>query len=87
VSPGPEMLTQMHEVDGLLHAWLALLTAREREIIESRFGLHGTDPQTLEVISERLGMTKERLRQVQNEALFKLKRYLVRKGIGPDALI
>jgi len=84
---GPEHLTQAHEVDRLLTEWVGTLVPREREIIESRFGLHDADAQTLEVISERLGMTKERVRQVQNEALFKLKRLLSRRGINRDALM
>ena len=84
---GPEHLTQAHEVDRLLGAWVGTLTAREREIIESRFGLHDTEAQTLDVISTRLGMTKERVRQIQNEALLKLKRHLARQGIDRDALM
>ena len=56
----PEQLTQNHEVGQLLDAWVGALNPREREIIESRFGLHDTEAQTLEVISTRLGMTKER---------------------------
>jgi RNA polymerase nonessential primary-like sigma factor len=84
---GPEHLTQAHEVDRLLTEWVGTLVPREREILESRFGLHDADAQTLEVISERLGMTKERVRQVQNEALFKLKRLLSRRGISRDALM
>jgi RNA polymerase nonessential primary-like sigma factor len=84
---GPEHQTQAHEVELLLTEWVGTLTSREREIIESRFGLHQTEAQTLEVISTRLGMTKERVRQVQNEALFKLKRHLVRRGIDRDALM
>ena len=87
ISLSPENLTQAHEVDILLDTWVGTLSAREREIIESRFGLHDTEAQTLEVISERLGMTKERVRQVQNEALFKLKRHLARQGVGRDALM
>jgi RNA polymerase nonessential primary-like sigma factor len=84
---GPENLTQAHEVDQLLTAWVGTLTPREREIIECRFGLHDTEAQTLDVISLRMGMTKERVRQVQNEALAKLKRHLARRGITRDALM
>jgi RNA polymerase nonessential primary-like sigma factor len=83
----PEQVTQAQEVDLLLTEWVGALTARERDIVESRFGLHDTEAQTLDVISTRLGMTKERVRQVQNEALFKLKRHLVRRGIARDALM
>ena len=83
----PEHLTQAHEVDVLVSAWVATLTPREREIIEARFGLQDREAETLEVISQRLGMTKERVRQVQNEALFKLKRHFSRRGITRDALM
>ena len=87
LSISPENQTQAHEVDALLESWVGSLSAREREIIESRFGLHDIEAQTLEVISARLGMTKERVRQVQNEALAKLKRHFARQGITRDALM
>jgi RNA polymerase nonessential primary-like sigma factor len=87
LSISPENQTQAHEVDALLGSWVGSLSAREREIIESRFGLHDAEAQTLEVISSRLGMTKERVRQVQNEALAKLKRHFARQGITRDALM
>jgi RNA polymerase nonessential primary-like sigma factor len=83
----PENQTQAHEVDVLLGAWVGSLSAREREIIQSRFGLHDSEAQTLEVISSRMGMTKERVRQVQNEALAKLKRHFAHQGITRDALM
>jgi RNA polymerase nonessential primary-like sigma factor len=84
---GPEAVTQGHEVDHLLDTWVATLSAREREVLEGRFGLHGREPETLDVISVRLGLTRERVRQLQNEALFKLKRYIGRRGIKPEFLI
>jgi RNA polymerase nonessential primary-like sigma factor len=83
----PEDVTQAHEVDRLLDAWVATLSQRERAVLEGRFGLHGQEPQTLEVLSERLGLTRERVRQLQNEALFKLKRYIGRRGIKREFLI
>ena len=49
--------------------------------------MHDREPETLEVLSTRLGLTCERVRQVQNEALSKLKRYLARRGITLDALL
>jgi RNA polymerase nonessential primary-like sigma factor len=83
----PEDVTQGHEVDHLLDTWVATLSGREREVLEGRFGLHGREPETLEVLSVRLGLTRERVRQLQNEALFKLKRYISRRGIHRDALL
>jgi RNA polymerase nonessential primary-like sigma factor len=83
----PSGITQTHEVERLLEDWLHNLSAREREVLEGRFGLHDREPETLDVLSQRLGLTRERVRQVQNEALFKLKRHLVRRGITREALL
>lgn len=83
----PEAVTLSHEVDLLLEEWIATLSQREREILEGRFGLHGHDPETLDVLSNRLGLTRERVRQVQNEALLKLKRYLARRGIHRQSVL
>lgn len=86
-TPDPSGITQEHEVERLLEGWLQGLSAREREVLEGRFGLHDREPETLDVLSQRLGLTRERVRQVQNEALLKLKRYLMRRGITPDLLL
>jgi len=83
----PSGVTQTHEVERLLEDWLHGLSTREREVLEGRYGLHDREPETLDVLSQRLGLTRERVRQVQNEALFKLKRHLVRRGITREALL
>lgn len=83
----PTGVAQAHEVERLLEEWIATLSPREQEILEGRFGLHDREPETLDVLSSRLGLTRERVRQVQNEALFKLKRYLARRGITREALL
>jgi RNA polymerase nonessential primary-like sigma factor len=83
----PTSATQIHEVERLLEGWIDTLSQREKEILEGRFGLHDRDPETLDVLSNRLGLTRERVRQVQNEALLKLKRYLARRGITREALL
>jgi RNA polymerase nonessential primary-like sigma factor len=82
----PSGVTQNHEVERLLNNWIDALSHREREVLEGRFGLHDREPETLEVLSDRLGLTRERVRQIQNEALMKLKRYMVRNGISKQAL-
>lgn len=82
----PSNVTQIHEVERLLDDWMGTLSEREKEVLEGRFGLHEREPETLDVMSVRLGLTCERVRQVQNEALAKLKRYLVRRGINQQAL-
>ncbi|MCC2633047.1 RNA polymerase sigma factor RpoS [Ramlibacter sp.] len=86
LAPDPTGVTQDHEVERLLAGWIDTLTNREREVLEGRFGLHHRDPETLEVLSDRLGLTRERVRQIQNEALGKLKRQMARSGVDREAL-
>ncbi|MBK6593206.1 MAG: sigma-70 family RNA polymerase sigma factor [Burkholderiales bacterium] len=83
----PEDVTLSHEVELLLEEWISTLTPREREVLEGRFGLHNHEPETLDTLSLRLGLTRERVRQVQNEALLKLKRYLGRRGVTRQSVI
>lgn len=83
----PPGVAQAHEVAHLLENWMATLSEREKEVLEGRFGLHEREPETLDVLSVRLGLTRERVRQVQNEALGKLKRYLAARGIKRQALL
>ncbi len=85
--PDPGDLTQEHEVELLLEEWMATLSAREREVLEGRFGLHDREEETLDVLSQRLGLTRERVRQIQNEALLKLKRQVLRRGISSQFLL
>src|SRR2546430_8279101 len=63
------------EVDGLI----ALLDSREKKIISKRFGLDGGKPKTLEDVGKDFGVTRERIRQLQNIALAKLRRALSKK--------
>ena len=82
----PSGVTHTHEVERLLEEWMHALSKREQEVLEGRFGLHNREPETLDVISHRLGLTRERIRQVQNEALIKLKRILMHQGISRESL-
>ncbi len=82
----PSGITQVHQVERLLDDWIRTLTKREQEVLEGRFGLHDREPETLDVLSHRLGLTRERVRQVQNEALLKLKRLLARSSISRESL-
>src|ERR1700737_659712 len=69
------------EVDGLI----AVLDAREKKIISQRFGLDGGKPKTREDGGKNLGVTRERIRQLQNIALAKLRRTLSKKEDLLDA--
>jgi len=51
---------------------LGTLSERERQVLSLRYGLDGSDPKTLEEIGRRLGLTRERVRQIEGEALSKL---------------
>ena len=85
-TPDPAAATQGHEVARLLEGWIATLTRREREVLDGRFGLHNREPETLDILSDRLGLTRERVRQIQNEALRKLRIQLGRSGMHKEAL-
>lgn len=78
--------TLHHEVELLLESELAALNHREREVLTGRFGLHDHQPETLEALAERMGLTRERIRQIQQEALLKLKRHMARHGIDRDSV-
>ncbi|MGE5864349.1 MAG: RNA polymerase sigma factor RpoS [Rhizobacter sp.] len=82
----PLSLTLSHEVDVLLNHGLEGLNEREREVLCGRYGLHDREPETLEVLAERLGLTRERIRQIQQEALMKLRRRMARSGVHRDSL-
>jgi RNA polymerase nonessential primary-like sigma factor len=82
----PTGAMQSREVERLLEGWIDALNEREREVLEGRYGLHDREPETLEVLSVRLGLTRERVRQIQNEALAKVRRQLARSGVTRDAL-
>lgn len=58
---------------------LGQLDEREKRIISARFGLEGSDPITLEEVGEKFGVTRERIRQLQNIALAKMRRALAKR--------
>ena len=98
--PGESMMEQVPDEQGLdplgrqldaeahrlLESGLTELNGREREVLVSRYGLHGREPQTLEALAEALQITRERVRQIQHEALIKLKRRMAQRGVHRDSL-
>lgn len=75
-----------HEARDLIDRGLAALSEREREVVTGRYGLADREPETLELLAERLGLTRERVRQIQQESLLKLRRGLARRGVDRAAL-
>jgi RNA polymerase nonessential primary-like sigma factor len=65
----------------LLGHWLGLLPTQQRIVVEHRFGLHGQGRRTLEEVGELLGVTRERVRQVQLAALKRLREISKREGV------
>ncbi len=82
----PLGLTLSHEATHWLEHGLSELNEREREVLAGRFGLHDREPETLEDLAARLGLTRERIRQIQQESLVKLKRRMARHGVHRDSL-
>ena len=85
-STDPMSLALTNEVEQLLNHGLDELNEREREVLAGRYGLRDREPETLEVLAERLGLTRERIRQIQQEALLKLKRRMIRNGVDRDSI-
>jgi RNA polymerase nonessential primary-like sigma factor len=83
----PELLLQNAEVEDWIKQWLAELGERQRRVIEGRYGLNGQDTATLEELAEQLGLTRERVRQIQLEALQQLRKRLRRQGVSRDMLL
>ena len=86
-SQDPSGTLQAHEVERLLENWMATLSKREKAVLEGRFGLHDLELKTLDELSISLKLTRERVRQIQNEALKQLKLHLAERGISSDALL
>jgi RNA polymerase nonessential primary-like sigma factor len=75
------------DVSEHLLQWLEQRDERQREVIVRRFGLLGHEPQTLEEVGQALGLTRERVRQIQIEALRGLRKAMERDGCGREALL
>lgn len=68
-------------------SWLEQLNEQEKSIIVLRYGLDDGEPQTLQAIGKRFGVTRERVRQVELKALEKLRRILRRKSVTIDEVL
>lgn len=86
-SAGPELQLQAAEVESLVREWLSQLNEKQRTIIERRFGLNGCELQTLAQLATTIEVTRERVRQIQLEALAHLRRILRRRGLSKEVLL
>ncbi len=83
----PEHHLEQTEIEARIAEWVARLSDKQRQVIERRYGLNGREVATLENLAADLGITRERVRQIQLEALSQLRRQLVREGVGRDAVL
>lgn len=83
---GPESTLVDGDVKAHVDHWLAELTEKQCEVVVRRFGLRGHEAATLEQVGEEIGLTRERVRQIQVEALKKLRRMLDKQGLSLDAI-
>jgi RNA polymerase nonessential primary-like sigma factor len=83
----PEASAVRHELEARVHEWLSKLSDKQRLVIERRFGLDEREPATLDALAVELSLTRERVRQIQQDALARLKRALTAGGIGRDAVL
>lgn len=76
---------QDHDIQSNLDHWLSKLNDKQREVVERRFGIHGYEHSTLEKVAQELGVTRERVRQIQMDALRRLRDILEKEGFSVDA--
>lgn len=83
----PELHLEHAEMESRVATWVSQLSERQRSVVERRYGLNGHDVTTLEALADELGLTRERVRQIQLEAIAHLRRQMARDGVGKDALL
>ena len=82
----PCELLQDDDLSQSIDQWLSDLTDKQREVVVRRFGLRGHESCTLEEVGQEIGLTRERVRQIQVEALKRLREILEKNGLSSDAL-
>jgi RNA polymerase nonessential primary-like sigma factor len=83
----PSELLQDRDISDGIVEWLEQLNDKQREVVARRFGLLGHETATLEEVGQEIGLTRERVRQIQVEALKRLRRIMERQGLSVDALL
>ncbi|MBK6286962.1 MAG: RNA polymerase sigma factor RpoS [Gammaproteobacteria bacterium] len=82
----PAELLQDEDMRESIASWLEELSDKQREVIARRFGLAGYEGATLEEVGREIGLTRERVRQIQVEALRRLREILERQGLSGEAV-
>tara|TARA_B100001013_G_C24576221_1_gene428695 strand:+ start:94 stop:1089 length:996 start_codon:yes stop_codon:yes gene_type:complete len=82
----PEESLQDSDIKSNIVTWLEELNSKQREVLARRFGLMGHEPSTLEDVGAEIGLTRERVRQIQVEALRRLRDMLGHQGLSLENL-
>ncbi len=82
----PSQLLQENDIRDSISHWLDELSEKQREVVSRRFGLRGHESSTLEEVGREIGLTRERVRQIQVEALRRLRQIMETEGLTGDSL-
>lgn len=82
----PESSTQDDDIKNSIVQWLQELNPKQREVLARRFGLLGYEASTLEDVGREIGLTRERVRQIQVEGLRRLRDMLTHQGLNIESL-
>lgn len=82
-----EEILHLTQLSSLVRSWIAQLGDNQRLVVRHRYGIDECELLTLEELAQRLQLTRERVRQIQLEALAQLRRILKRGGIDREALL
>lgn len=85
-SSDPSKKVQAEVLHEVLERWLLRLSDKQRAVVERRFGLHGYEKCTLEQVGAEIGVTRERVRQIQIDALARLRSIMESHGISQEIL-
>jgi RNA polymerase nonessential primary-like sigma factor len=83
----PPRCAQRDDVLEIVGHWVCELSDKQRAVVERRFGLHGYRRETLEQIGEEIGVTRERVRQIQLDALKNLRAMMESHGISGENIL
>lgn len=82
----PSDLLQDANMKENIISWIQSLNEKQAEVISRRFGLMGYDPSTLEEVGKAIGLTRERVRQIQVDALRRLRRTIETEGLSSESI-
>ncbi len=83
---GPTEILQNNSMKSNVAVWLNELAEKQREVVCRRYGLLGYEIETLEQVAKELGVTRERVRQIQMDGLKKLRAVIELEGFSADAI-